>query len=102
MSKRIINSAVAPVASALFAITVPNRAATVFMRNDADPGTLTPGDNANIQISHDDGATWVNLIKSGQLVALTDTNNHESVYALGTFRVNLNNVTGPLSVYVNT
>lgn len=102
MSKKIIDGASAVAVSEQFSIVDPARPATVFMRNDAAPGDLTAGDNANVQISHDNGVTWVNLASDLGGTSLTPTNNHISIYALGTFRLDLTAVTGPLSAYVNT
>ncbi len=101
MTTPILSAVSAPATSLPFSVSDPNRSSTVFMRNDAPPGDLTAGDSATVQISHDDGITWVDMIKDGTLVQLTDQNNHESIYALGLFRLKLTNVTGPLSAYFN-
>ena len=100
-TKKILDSVSAPQASLVFTKARGGPPGTIFMRNDAAPGDLSAGDLATVQISHDDGISWVDMVKDGILVQLSSTNNHESVYGPGVYRLNLSAVTGPVSAYYN-
>lgn len=51
-------------------------------------GFAGSGDTIDVQISYDDGSTYVDCYRDGTQVQLTDTNNPVTVYGPGLFKVN--------------
>jgi len=64
-------------------------------------GSLTAGEYADIQISDDGGTTWFDMYKDGSQLRLHSTNNHESIYGRGTFRVDKEATTNAVAICVN-
>jgi len=66
-----------------------NRTATLIMYT----ATWVAGEYGDIQISHDDGATWQDLYYEGSQVRLHSTNRAVTIYGSGLFRVDKESTT---------
>lgn len=60
---------------------------------------LGAGETADIQISHDDGTTWVDY-QDGAAVELTETQNAIRVYGPGLFRVAKDATSGATGIFL--
>jgi len=72
--------------------------------SSSNPATLVgwgfSTDTVDLQVSYDNGTTFVDIYKDGTQVQLSDTNNPVTVYGPGIFKINKGVTTGTVGVAI--
>lgn len=98
MSIEILTATTSAGNSGVFEVNKESGVASVILH--AASG-LTAGEYADVQVSHDSGATWQDLYQDGSQVRLHSTNNVVSIYGLGTYRVAKESSTNAAGLFLN-